>query len=60
VVEGGHEMVRQRDTAFKRGIMNFEDYNYDAFNDHILLRDEVFEARKKEEEIERKQLELLR
>ena len=28
---------RQNTSLFQRGIMNFEDYNYDLFNKHILV-----------------------
>ena len=50
VVEGGDDQVRMRETAFERGIMNFEDYNYEAFNSHILMRNVALEQRLKEEE----------
>jgi len=36
-----------RHTAFKRGIMDFEDYNYEPFNEYILVRDKEKEERVK-------------
>ena len=41
VVEGGDEFKSMRQTAFKRGIMEFEDFNYEPFNEFILVRDKV-------------------
>lgn len=32
--------LQRADTAFKRGVMDFEDFNYDLFNPYILVREE--------------------
>jgi hypothetical protein len=43
VLEAGTEKVQAK-SAFMRGAMDFEDFNYKAFNEHILLRDLEKEA----------------
>jgi hypothetical protein len=39
VVEGSFDNNKVRQTAFKRGIMEFEDFNYESYNEFILVRD---------------------
>ena len=49
VVESEHKTMRQ--TPFKRGIMEFEDFNYDPFNEFILVRNKAKEGKIKERRV---------
>jgi len=51
VVEGGKNQQSKRQTAFKRGIMEFEDFNYEPYNEYVLVRD-----KEKEDKIKAKRI----
>lgn len=42
--EYNYQMALQKKQAFKRGVMMFEDYNYDQFNKFILVDPENAES----------------